>query len=1326
MNEEIEQTKLAQIRQEQKTSKRGIVKTQTWSSGHQIEDIRSDFSDQIRAYRKANFVSLGAMVKAASGIFGKRDFERFEAGYKPTIQEAKSLASLFDGLDLVEERNVFSPVLTAWERLVVELGGELATTGGFEQKYFEFLEPHINKTHQILVKANENRSETEADTTWNGVRRWDGSVQCQHTGCSGKLLISEASNTRGFYDETKRLLLEYHKQKINAASTSIITKYKEAEETVPQARKRMIQEFRIIIDAELNGVFNYKEQSVNTFNVRGLFRAFLWEGGEATNFGDFDVDLIDFSNDEAKSNEGYSSRGAFTKLELSAIHDTGDIKASKIAHRLNICADRHRMPTCNQCRTTRWTLSPDTYVEPTNYFQSIAQISTQVALESILSSSNRVDTEVYNARIASSGESIKVSTSGEIMGRSHRHTSLQIADAMETALRLLGSITIGSKFGDIEVHASDNVKGRVFTATNTSVLGALAKQLKKLKPTLFFLDEENPVIAQDEWAGKVAGQLLHAMGANGHIFSTRKPRGVAFETGDTSNHSHNMLTLNSEIWQQIMERFSSSDEQGISRNTLEEAVSKDMNLPMLSPPRDYNQYGAGGYLTKTMQARYPMISNNKNEELLGHRRFNPSEEAIASLNYLQKTEWRADGNVMGVALEVLRNVVQETIVEQFEVLPVQAEEGKQTHVFGLKMQPKITQNQVLEWKRTGDFVDEHITETGRAMSFYHPWVFEWRGRMMTCTTLLSPQNDDLSRGVLRFAKPAPLSDNGWSWLQRHTAALMRGQEIFHQDGSIFEGLECLVGSKTIGQVKDEWKNIQRLMEDKKWESYDIAVQEPLFKSVIDAIAADPLGTFEAWGRGDVFTAKCEGFQRLSACIVLSQAYAEGGVGAEVSLPISHDASSSIYQHASALVRDKKMAKSVNVLPNDSGKPADVYLEIVNHTKKRWEEMGNPLFKDGLMSETDSKALANSLLTRKFAKKPVMTIGYGATTYGITSSFLTHNGKAKGILGAYVFVDKETNEQVAVPDSEEELNANKKNRWWRVTAHPASLLGEVLKDVDPALHAPIAKTIVDELEISTYEVLPGIKLVQQFLARQSEEAVSKIVQWDLVDGCRVRNIKIQSEGSQKVEAWMSNLSSSEERHASVAKINNLLKERGAEVQMPITATKRSTLIEHIVGKAEDSSKRPRRGRISSLLKHIDSELSEAFKEHEALTKRATFSRRIIAKERDGMGEARGLSPNFIHSHDACHMRLVLKDMDAEGICDAWSVHDAFGAHPNHMDSVRSSAIKSFVRTHTNENGNGILFEMAPSLFADIVKPTMSIEEVKAVDANEKLLSEYLIS
>ena len=110
----------------------------------------------------------------------------------------------------------------------------------------------------------------------------------------------------------------------------------------------------------------------------------------------------------------------------------------------------------------------------------------------------------------------------------------------------------------------------------------------------------------------------------------------------------------------------------------------------------------------------------------------------------------------------------------------------------------------------------------------------------------------------------------------------------------------------------------------------------------------------------------------------------------------------------------------------------------------------------------------------------------------------------------------------------------------------------------------------------------------------------------------------------------------------------------------------------------------------------------------------------------MGEARGLSPNFIHSHDACHMRLVLNDMDAQGIRDAWSVHDAFGAHPNHMDIVRSSAITSFVRTHTNENGNGILFEMAPGLFADIVKPTMSIKEVEAIDSNEQLLSEYLIS
>ena len=37
--------------------------------------------------------------------------------------------------------------------------------------------------------------------------------------------------------------------------------------------------------------------------------------------------------------------------------------------------------------------------------------------------------------------------------------------------------------------------------------------------------------------------------------------------------------------------------------------------------------------------------------------------------------------------------------------------------------------------------------------------------------------------------------------------------------------------------------------------------------------------------------------------------------------------------------DSSMASKVNVLPNDSGRPSDIYVEVVEHPKSSWT--GNP-------------------------------------------------------------------------------------------------------------------------------------------------------------------------------------------------------------------------------------------------------------------------------------------------------------------------------------------------------------------------------------------------
>ena len=56
----------------------------------------------------------------------------------------------------------------------------------------------------------------------------------------------------------------------------------------------------------------------------------------------------------------------------------------------------------------------------------------------------------------------------------------------------------------------------------------------------------------------------------------------------------------------------------------------------------------------------------------------------------------------------------------------------------------------------------------------------------------------------------------------------------------------------------------------------------------------------------------------------------------------------------------------------------------------------------------------------------------------------------------------------------------------------------------------------------------------------------------------------------------------------------------------------------------------------------------------------FTIKMQTDERDIDKEARGLSPNFVHSIDALHMRNFVINMDefAPG-CSLWSVHDAFG-------------------------------------------------------------------
>ena len=90
---------------------------------------------------------------------------------------------------------------------------------------------------------------------------------------------------------------------------------------------------------------------------------------------------------------------------------------------------------------------------------------------------------------------------------------------------------------------------------------------------------------------------------------------------------------------------------------------------------------------------------------------------------------------------------------------------------------------------------------------------------------------------------------------------------------------------------------------------------------------------------------------------------------------------------------------------------------------------------------------------------------------------------------------------------------------------------------------------------------------------------------------------------------------------------------------------------------------------------------------------TLSKLISNGERNHLGEKSGLPPNFVHSHDACHMRLVVNDMKNRGVGDIWSVHDSFGCHPNHLEILRTSVIDNMKITHQDKgSAKGMLDEL----------------------------------
>jgi len=845
----------------------------------------------------------------------------------------------------------------------------------------------------------------------------------------------------------------------------------------------------------------------------------------------------------------------------------------------------------------------------------------------------------------------------------------------------------GLNFGDVEIKnskivvtQSDNLSINQLQVPSSKLIDGIANELAKLKPLAFFTNNKNqfPAAIQTKWAKKIAVQILYLVKDMNNFLNFRKVDQDEINNSEKNYHH--------KIWLIRFSRdFKSQFESAFSNDCLE---SKDEIIryfdimrfePMLCPPEPRDEtLSGGGYLTESARRKSQLISNNLPEHNFNITRFNPSKSAIENINNIQKTKWRINKNVAKVIYDCLKMKVNDffnNIVMSVDHIGIKAEYKGDF--------PEFDGGQLNEWMDTLDLAGWYIRES--IETFWHAWRFDWRGRMYPCSTLLTPQDDDVSRGLLLFGDELPLNDEGVKWLKRMVGRAYRGRSITvkqtrgdnlsnDDNQNIFTSQEIKI-----------WDEIQVCLSTKKWSDidkiFDGGEKESLIQKVIKLVAENPYENYSIWADKDIFVKKGEGFQRLAVTYEYNSLNEQKKINPEgqvmSSIPFIVDASSNIYQHASRLTGDVEMAKSVNVLPNDSKQPVDVYKKVALEVANLIDN-NNP-FSCLNLSNEELEAIKSFCIDRNTAKGPVMTIGYGATHFSMVPKFLTHNGETNGI-NPWVYVDIEKNEIISArtyfqnkeylldlplknldeikheiskenyDERVELLEINFKSLFMsKMGAHPISKLGKAIRASNvkslvnkPEIHHDIASKVATLFNKAIDKVLPGhgkvktglehVRIINSVCLESSEN----YTKWQTIDKSIVSNIRFHKNKPSPIVPWRGN-----------SNMND--------------------------------------GLINAKSK-------------------LTFSANIPNDKRNSNDEKRGLPPNFVHSIDATHMRLFIGKIVNE-TKNIWSVHDAFGVHPNFGDSLLKHGVQTFFEAHNCKNSGSKLHD----LINDSIAVTRNVEE-----------------
>ena len=357
-------------------------------------------------------------------------------------------------------------------------------------------------------------------------------------------------------------------------------------------------------------------------------------------------------------------------------------------------------------------------------------------------------------------------------------------------------------------------------------------------------------------------------------------------------------------------------------------------LPLKIPPRAWDKNMQGGYYSPTLSQTTTFIKTKSRE----HRKYvekNVPDAHRHAVNAMQRTPWTINQKVLDVQIIIYAKGLGIGIPSNEKIKPKpfpphlakipkdDLTEGQKLEVIAWKIGAKGAYGKeqtrkaaVIAFTQSFKLAKELRTWD----EFYYVYTCDFRGRIYCATSGLSPQGSDTAKGLLKFGRSEKLGTNGVKWLA------IQGANVYGQDK--------LAYSARVAWIREHEVFIRQVVED-------------------------PISNRDFWTNAD------KPYQFLAFCYDWHECDYGKNPNAYSSIPVGLDGSCNGLQHFSAMLRDEVGARATNL--SDSELPEDIYKEVSDLTARNISEIDDPR----------AEKWSEVGLTRKLAKRPVMTLPYGA-------------------------------------------------------------------------------------------------------------------------------------------------------------------------------------------------------------------------------------------------------------------------------------------------------------------------------------------------------------